>query len=301
MKKKILIFRSKVPIAHRSTAYRLETGLQKLGLDDYQQVYYHQLVVNLRSSSARAFIAVDNQLKPLQADLAYIHGFSAPDIRQFLATYLQENDIKLINSENLYNMPTSKLNQYYAFCKNDVPYPDTIAASPLYFELVADYFSINYPMVVKGANAKRGNDNYLIKNSGELRELSGSLDPQQQFVLQPFVPNDGDYRYIVFQDQIVACYKRSRDPRSDEHRNNVSKGGKRQMIDEPLLVHKQAAIAAAKVLKRQLTGIDIVADKDGRPYVLESNFNFGLKDEGDGIYEQVLERLAPMIHQLASS
>lgn len=300
MKKKILIFRSKVPVAQRSTAYRLEQGLQKINLDDFDEVYYSDVVVHLQNGEARAYRAKEDELFPMEADLAYLHGFSAPDVRQFLAKYFHDNGINFINSENLHNMPTSKLNQYHAFCVNDVSFPPTTSACPQHFAKAMTIAGYNYPVVVKGINSKRGFDNYLVKSQEDLERLAIDLDPLQQFVIQPFVPNDGDYRFIIFKDIVVACYKRSRSKDSSDHRNNVSQGGTRQMVENPPESATQTAIRAAAVLKRELTGIDIVMGPDNKPYVLESNFNFGLKDEGDGIYEHVLQQLAPILHNLAT-
>lgn len=300
MKSDILIFRSKVPVARRSTAYRLEKGLKAIGIDNYEEVYYSDIVIRLDQNNVQAFRKLDSRLESIQADLAYLHGFSAPDIRQFMAMYLHQKQIKFINSENLHNMPTSKLNQYYSFSQNNVPYPPTIAACPPNFSIAMAVSGYDYPVVVKGINSKRGFDNYLVKGETELLAHSAKLDPLQPFVIQPFIPNDGDYRFIVFENSIVACYKKSRPKDSTDHRNNVSQGGKRVIVDNPPAQAAKAAITAAKILKRELTGIDIVIDADGQAYVLESNFNFGLKDENDGIYELVLEKLAPIMHELAT-
>lgn len=272
-------------------------GLNKQDLDQYSSHYYQDLVIHMKGAAIRVFVTQSTP-EPLNADLIYLHGFSQTDVRQFLAHYCQDQSIKFLNTENAHTSPTSKLNQYYAFARHKVPYPETVVAYPPNIVKAADEFALGFPLVIKSINARGGEDNHLAKTLTELKKIVGKISGSQAYALQPFIKNDGDYRVIVFETKLVACYKRSRQDDSD-HRNNVRQGAKREIVDPVPSKLAETAARAAMSLNRELTGIDILIDPAGKHYVLESNFNFGLKDEGDDVVPYVLEKLAPILHKAA--
>lgn len=297
-KKNIILFHSRTSDAINSTAYSLVEGLNREGLDNFTAYYYDEIVVHLRGKQCVVYASKDIN-KPLNVDLVYIHGFTHHDVRQFLAHYFKDKKIKFLNRENILSSPASKLNQYYKFSRNKVNYPETVVAYPAALELAAKSFNIDYPIIIKSINGRVGEDNYLVKSPQELKSIVADLLPSQAFALQPFINNQGDYRVIVYKNKTVACYLRQREDSNKDHRNNVKRGASRTLVDPvPAGIQKIAKRAAAS-LNRELTGVDVLIDGKGSYYVLESNFNFGLKDEGDEITPYVLSRLAVIFHKLA--
>lgn len=296
-KRNIILFRSQTPDMTKSTAYTLVEGLNKEGLDSFSAYFYEEIVVHLRGKHSTVYISKDIK-NAFSADLVYLHGFSHQDIRQFLAHYFKDKKIKFLNRENVLSSPTSKLNQYYTFSRKKINYPETVVAYPANIELAAKSFNLNFPIIVKSINARGGADNYLVRSPEELPVIVAQLSHSQAYALQPFIDNQGDYRVILYKNKVIACYLRKRE-NSVDHRNNVRQGASRTKIDPiPSSIQKIAKQAAAS-LNRELTGIDVLIDSKGTHYVLESNFNFGLNDEGDEIVPYVLSRLAAIFHKLA--
>lgn len=299
MKKTIVLFRSRTADITASSAHRIVEGLNERNLDVYEETLYENLVVSLDQGDVQAYVSKDDSLTELGPDFVYLHGFSHTDVRQFIAHYCDDKHIPFTNTENKYTSPTSKLNQYYAFAKHGVPYPRTIVSYPNNIKKAVEAFKLQFPFIVKSINGRGGNDNFLARDDAHLSDIIASLAPNQAYALQPFIENDGDYRVIVFGDRLVACYLRSRT--GEDHRNNVLQGARRLLVDPVPEEIQSTAFRAAESLRRELTGIDVIIGRDGNKYVLESNFNFGLKDnKGDEIVPYVLDRLAVIMHEKIS-
>jgi glutathione synthase/RimK-type ligase-like ATP-grasp enzyme len=256
------------------------------------------LVIHIHGAQTEVYREQENELVPFTADLVYLHGFSHGETRQFIAHFCHDTTIKFLNSENMFTSPTSKLNQYYLFSKNGVSCPETVVCYPktLLHSIVKT--GLELPLIIKSTHGRGGEDNYRVQTHQEVVTLVGKLNESQTYAIQPFIENDGDFRVILYKDTIIACYKRSRTDMSD-HRNNVRQGATRALIDPVPVAVSELAIKAAKSLRRELTGVDVI-ENNGQFYVLESNFNFGLKGEGDGVVPYVLEHLADIFHDAAA-
>jgi glutathione synthase/RimK-type ligase-like ATP-grasp enzyme len=93
-------------------------------------------------------------------------------------------------------------------------------------------------------------------------------------VVQNFIPNDCDYRVLVFGGQVKAIMRRTRQG-SDTHVNNTSLGGRGDMVGLAEFPKEWQAIAlqaAAAVNRSDLAGVDMLIDQtSNKPYVLEVN------------------------------
>ena len=92
--------------------------------------------------------------------------------------------------------------------------------------------------------------------------------------MQKYVPNDCDYRVLIFGGAVKAVMRRSRQ-NDDTHVNNTSAGGRGDMVslsDFPKEWKDIALRAAEAVNRSDLAGVDIIVDTEtGKPYVLEVN------------------------------
>jgi glutathione synthase/RimK-type ligase-like ATP-grasp enzyme len=91
-------------------------------------------------------------------------------------------------------------------------------------------------------------------------------------LIQDFVPNDGDYRVLVMGGEVkLVIHRKSND---DGHLNNTSKGGSANIIDikdVPQVVLDES-IKISELLKREITGVDMIQHKDtGEFFMLEVN------------------------------
>ena len=131
-----------------------------------------------------------------------------------------------------------------------------------------------YPLIVKAADGYGGKNNFLVDSYQDLLKILDS-HKKTQFLIQEYIPNDHDYRCLVFGGEIKFVLKRSRDTTSDSHLNNTSAGGKGEMVtlDTLSISAQEAVLAAAKALNRDsFAGVDLMIHKEtGQPYILEVN------------------------------
>lgn len=198
------------------------------------------------------------------------------DIAVSVAKYMEFHGSPVYNSEALYTRSRSKLSQYviaalgginltpFLFCKD----------KNLYKEAFKKYWNTDYPVIMKGVQASRGNDNYLVQNETAVQKTIALTDDEvgPWFVTQSFVPNDGDYRIIVIGNEVkYVIHRQSQD---DSHLNNTSKGGaatETHVEDLPVEIQTQC-VALARLLRREVTGIDMIKHREtGTFYLLEIN------------------------------
>jgi RimK family alpha-L-glutamate ligase len=269
--------------------------------------------VNSVNKSAGHEVAVQGSLKNLvfevkNSKLKITEVMSGRDLNDFKAIYIrrlkgktQEKvtaisiaakklGIKVINSENAEQQSFSKLTELVALSLAGLPVPDTIISSHLETKQMLKNGSwwLPFPLIMKSANGSIGSHNYLVKSPRQLKEIlamPGNKD--RLFVYQQFIANDGDYRFLICGDAVGAIIHRS--AVDGDHRNNTSLGASAKLKStsdfNPELVND--AILAAKALKRELCGVDILVDKDsGKHYILEVNKKTML-DEGSFITEKM--------------
>jgi len=111
-------------------------------------------------------------------------------------------------------------------------------------------------------------------NQKELEEcFSNNENPYYEDfrMVQKFIPNDGDFRILIFDGVIIASAKRVAKDQKKDFRNNMSKGGKGYNMAAP---HKanQIALDSAKVLGKEMAGVDLILDKNEKKwYIMEVN------------------------------
>ncbi len=208
--------------------------------------------------------------------IAWFKSKMLEDVALSVSIYLQAKQVKTVNTEALYTRSRSKLSQYVYAALND------ISVTPFLFSLSSSvlagafqsHWSYDYPVIMKGTQASRGNDNYLVKSQADAEQLAGSMDEVDGpwFVVQPFIPNDGDYRIIVMGEEVTAVIHRK--TQSESHLNNTSKGGEATLIDPQELPATVAAesVKLAGLLRREITGVDMIQHQGtGQYFLLEIN------------------------------
>ncbi len=274
--KKILVFYSykKHKTGYYNTLFsRLSDGAKKHNLQLFQGS-----VKDLRISIQNNQLSVVESLtnKPLtDFDVVYFELWSkAPQHALAAAIFLHTTNTPFITSEMTQVMSTSKLGEMAKMTTANLPMPDSYFANNkdlLKFSKQKDAF-IKFPMIVKNTETFGGQDNYLVNNSEELEKIL-TTHKKTQFVLQQFIPNNCDYRILVFGGKIRAIMRRT--AVNGSHLNNTSMGGEGEMLPLDSLSSEICAdaIAAAKATDRQeLAGVDIVIDKNtNRHYILEVN------------------------------
>jgi len=194
-----------------------------------------------------------------------------------IAFYLQSHGVAFFNSEVNAGLAWGKIAQMCRLALGDVPVPDSyfakraVLAKLFEEDRLPDGFS--FPLIMKADAGSKGNDNYLIKTAREALAVLAAAESDKEFVIQKFLPNDGDYRYLFIgldSDPIVFHRKGT----AGSHLNNTSQGGQGTIIPDADIPNEHLKLArkAAEILKREISGVDVLVDKaTGLPYVLEVN------------------------------
>lgn len=197
-------------------------------------------------------------------------GLNVLDYARAIYAYGQKHGIRFIEESDR-GVALGKLSQMMIFAAQDLPVPVTVSCwdNAVLKELVLKTFQ--FPLIVKANNGMKGSENYLVKNEQQLGEI---LKINQQYVAQEFIPNDGDYRVLVFGKQDPLIFKRYGG--KDTHLNNTSKGAEASLksVEDIGQDTLRIATAAATSVDRDFTGVDILQDSNsGRWVLLEANPN----------------------------
>ncbi len=196
------------------------------------------------------------------------------DIARAVAHYTQAHNIPCNNTEAYDGRSFTKLSQCVIAALNGV------AVTPFLFALdqtillaAVERSSIKAPYIAKAIAASRGQDNHLIQDHAQLAgAMQQPTDKPRYFILQTYVPNDGDYRILVMGGVVrLVIHRKSQD---DSHLNNTSQGGAATLIDIATLPQKvlDDSVKIAQLFKREVTGVDMIMDKStGEYYFLEAN------------------------------
>lgn len=277
----------------KNSAYKIEQGLGALAPEDnFRKLQYSDLVVSIDKGEFEVRSIADD-VALTAYDVVYLHGASNEALRYSIARYCEKHAIVCINSESRHTQYINKLVQYLRFTEAGLPIPPTYGGHKDTLVVLCQQQPIAFPVVVKAAEGSNGDDNFICHNVKDLEQCA----PDHLYVLQPFIDNTHDLRVIVAGDEVIYAYKRARDG-NETHLNNVSAGGKRDMVLQLSDAHEQIAIKASKAVEREISGVDILVSLDGAPYVLESNFNFGLP-ELETIDNRFFEQLHAYMKSLA--
>ena len=147
--------------------------------------------------------------------------------------------------------------------KAGIEVPKTIYGSLwyLYEQMVNSQNSdFQFPVIIKGSGGDRGTRVYKADNLEELEKLVRDLrksetEDGKRYMLQEFIPNDGDFRVLVLGDRVLGVMKRS-SQNKEEFKNNFSAGGKVEVADLPKEI-KQLSVKAAKACGLAVAGVDV--------------------------------------------
>jgi glutathione synthase/RimK-type ligase-like ATP-grasp enzyme len=198
------------------------------------------------------------------------------DVAAAAAQYLDQRGIPYIDPVVKNYASTSKLYHYVVVNGRGLVMPKSVFLMPAAMAESYNYLveELGLPFVLKDIYGNRGEHNYLVRDEASFEEaiaLSGQDDTR--CIAQAYVENDGDYRVLVFGSHVELVIHRQGQS-ADSHLNNTSQGGAATLVSEKVLPPeiRTACVTAAKLLDRQIAGVDIVEDKNsGVWYCLEVN------------------------------
>jgi glutathione synthase/RimK-type ligase-like ATP-grasp enzyme len=227
-------------------------------------------------SNERSVIYDHRNRLPLE-DYDFVYFRKAGSVMQQMlacAIYLKQNGVPFYDQEILLANSRNKLSQMFKLQAAGISIPTTFFCrhKSRMVRLVTKKYKdeIGFPLIAKATGGTRGAENYLVKTPEELeRIVRGS---RRHFLIQAFVPNDGDYRVLVMNRKARGMVGRVASEGS--HLNNTSQGGAAEWLDTSILSKPALhdAEQAAIVLKRDIAGVDVIIDKyTGAHYLLEVN------------------------------
>jgi len=154
--------------------------------------------------------------------------------------------------------------------------PKTVYGSLWYLYEQMKLGIFNFPAIIKGSGGDRGTRVFKADDLEGLEKLVRDLrksetEEGRRYMLQEFIPNDGDFRVLILGEKVLGVMKRS-SQNNEEFRNNYSAGGKVEIAELPEEV-KQLAIKAAKVCGLAVAGVDVAFRNNDfkKPVIWEVN------------------------------
>jgi glutathione synthase/RimK-type ligase-like ATP-grasp enzyme len=204
-----------------------------------------------------------------QADFVYFKSWEKyQEVAGALAVSLKARGIPFVD-RFVEGVGFSKLPMMMRFWSNSIPIPHTIYGMNLDILAIEKY--IGYPMVVKAVHGQKGRDNYLVSSQNELEEISTKVDIKN-FIIQEYIPNEGDYRIWVYGSKVRGGLFRKSS--SEGHVHNTSQGATAQLLQVSDIASElsEIAIKSAQASHLAISGVDIMQNsKTGDYYVLEAN------------------------------
>lgn len=194
-----------------------------------------------------------------------------------VATILRKSKIKYIDC-GIRSSPSGKISSGIAMWEAGLPVPTTQVVPKDYIKRFMRLQG-SFPFIIKPSNSSRGRGNYLIKTPTE--NIPFGADSHSHYLVQPFIPNDGDYRVYVMGGKVVKNILRQ--AKEGSHLNNISQGGTATLVDLPNQLHS-IAVEASKVMEADVTGVDLITNKHtGVTYILEVNRGPQLVSSSDDV------------------
>jgi glutathione synthase/RimK-type ligase-like ATP-grasp enzyme len=185
-----------------------------------------------------------------------------------VAAYCRKKGIRYID-QYIPTLGSTKLAWTFVHWEHDLPVPVTASCPAARVkEMVKE---TGLPAVLKATGAMRGQNNYLVHSVDDIVAHMSAPDAPK-YILQNFIPNDGDYRILVLNNKPVMAIKRVAVKGS--HLNNTSQGGtaSRVALDAMPSEALDVAVRATRLAKLAVAGADIIVDNQtGKPYLLEVN------------------------------
>lgn len=268
----LMIFNRHIPSVDKF-AKSLENYSNKLKVTS---ITYEDLCFTISETGNRITL-IDSGRDVADFDLIYFKTSTHfKGIAATVANYLQKRNVPFIDQALQHFPGSSKLYQYVILTDNDIPVPRSIFMLPAHLEQSYDLLKqdLGLPFILKDIQGNKGENNFLINSRKTFKEACQEAAKQEALcIAQIFIDNDQDYRILVFGRKIALVIKRSRTTKST-HLNNTSLGAEANLVnpsDIPESV-RSTSLAAAKLLGRQVAGVDFVQDKSsGLWYCLEVN------------------------------
>jgi RimK family alpha-L-glutamate ligase len=203
------------------------------------------------------------------------------------AKYCIENGIRIFDN-NLHSVKylINKKSDTIKLAQAGIPIPRTKVYTDI-SQIQRD--ELTFPLIVKTSNTGQGKNVRKVDSFEEIISLVEEFGKKlNAFLFQEFIDYEKDLRLVVIGDEVVAAMERI--PGEGEFRANFSLGGAVEKFDAPEDM-KTLAVRAAKACECEMSGIDVLVDKQGKYWILEANRTPGLTGISKALGFNVAEKL----------
>ena len=209
------------------------------------------------------------------------HKHISPIVKQ----YLINKNIPFIFYGHKRDHIDFKSFEIYNLSSNNIPIiPSLISRDQNTIANFIDQYAI--PFITKPINGRKGRE--ILQHESIDSILDAVQKSEIPLIIQPMIPNDGDYRVWILKGKVIGVIKRSPNA-EEEFRSNISLGGTAQVASLPDDV-LDMAIKSAQILDLDMAGVDIIQDINTKKYyIMEVNaapqFNGFMATTGINLFE----------------
>lgn len=188
------------------------------------------------------------------------------DLAPIVIEYIKKSHIPFI----CYGHKTAnqaKTFEIYNLASHNIPIIPSLMSNN--YDTVKNFIDeTNFPILTKPINGKQGRE--ILQHESIDSILDAVQKSEIPLIIQPMIPNDGDYRVWILKGQVIGVIKRI--PSTEgEFRSNISIGGTAQVASLPDDV-LDMAINSAQILDLDMAGVDIIQDINTKKYyIMEVN------------------------------
>ena len=242
----------------------LSNELKKRG---YDVKYFIPSEIKVKINISK-FEKVFEDLNPRRA---LVRGFGASATQKIffrldILRAIEEYEVRLINSRESLELASDKLLTSILLEKHNIPTPKTIVCEDPN-EALASFEELGKDVILKPLFGSKGIGMSRLNDRGFAENVIYKLSHLNEiFYLQEFIEhNNRDIRVLVIDDKAIAGMYRV----SDNWKTNIHAGARVEPIELTSEL-KSLAIKAAKAVKTEIAGVDIVESENGY-YVIEVN------------------------------
>lgn len=179
--------------------------------------------------------------------------------------------VPFIDDETIRAGSRNKMSQYVMLHDAGIAIPRTLMSMVPNLKRYYKAAGFQFPFIMKDKSGSRGQGNFLVHSEEEMDKIGEDFS-DRTFIIQEYIPNDGDYRVLVVGGEVKMVIHRTAPKGS--HLNNISQGGSAVLVNPSNLPTTllQSSIRAAAIFGRDVAGVDMVLSQtDGQYYCFEVN------------------------------
>lgn len=211
----------------------------------------------------------------LDLDIVYVASLGFRELPETLYKLrllreLESNGIRIVNPADTISMCRNKADQSFQIIDRGLKMPPTMITESVHLAL--EFIMDNRPCVLKPITGLQGKGILMIPSGMEMGDVVDYVSWFQArygkdvIYAQKYIEHpDYDIRALVVGDEVLSKMRRVSE---ESWRTNISAGGIPVRSDDDI---DSMALEAARAVKGEIVGVDILPSLDGEYYVLEVN------------------------------